>query len=1399
MKRIFAGVLAAALVMNSLLAVPVYGETEGSDQVTERNQEEPEGRAGDFINKENADEMAGEGVVGTATASQAEKQEQAEAYVKTATASQAVNVMKFVYAVNDGIYQMEAEDENLAASSNAALNGDGDRVELQTGGSVTYDLSKLNGFQAGKYLVSVRMNGSTQTVAVSVDGEQKGTVTKASSGWGSGDSEEYYYHGVLELKENDTLSIREAGGSYGHLDWTRLQRMDGPVYWLEAEDGGVAALAGASGIHSDGDRAELNGGGSVTFDLSKVSGLQPGVYQLYAGANGQRNQLQVTVDGIKQGTISTPGKGRWEKGTCEDCFFDQEISLQGASRITLADTDGSWGHVDYIRLIKVADAAPIFDKTDGSTGIRITAEDGVLSSETQIAAEKLTKREAGAIRSRFKEEGMKTELYKVFLKKDGAEVSLKDLPGEVTVYLPIPEGYSQEESRLYYSDDSDGEPEEVIFQSVGGYLKTSLSEYGIYGIADENVWQLEGENFYRKTADAGQAADLQPLDAIEFKIPEEDSFEKDVYNLMIRACGYQGYTIFINGKAAGTLAKEETGWGSYGIYTVPAAFELKKGDILSVRADDNYGWVDFIKLVPCQSFEVDDPLTGVTVTAEKGVIPSGAVLSVEEMDEERIREIGSLFGFEEGQAPLMHFYNISLLMGDVPVQPAGELKISVPIGEGFDKKSLSLYYISDDKKKTRLAFAINEEEERVEFTTSHLSCYGIINCGIGSEYYYEGENYYGQTAGSGKAADLQPEDSITFPLSDAPGFSEGNYRLSIASNGNRTKYILKVNDVPVGVIGRERTDFEMSEMNEPVFKEVLHLKEDDRISVYAPGTSGLGPYGWVDYIKLKETDEKLPQRPEAKKKITLEAEDFYGDALEAEGKAANLNNPEKKLEIPVLASMGFEDKEYLFTMYTTGTMRSYKVLVNGIEVISGERSGSGYDMKYMTREVGNVLIRLKPGDMLTVYFPGQDTDNYGNWIDRIILNSGRKAPNANLNARFGGRIATWAAETLLQNRGPQTSAEDGKLIYQGEAYYTKQKDNPAADLQPGEQILIPLSDNSGFAGGTYRLAIRSCGNREAFTVKVNGMAVGGISRKGTSYGMDAMTDDDMGKLLELKDRDILGIEGETGGKYGWIDYVSLKPVTQAKKAEKQETITWQAEKFYLKQKDNPAADLQPGEEIQIPLGSNGSFQAGAYYIAASSNGDRTALGVKLNGKLLGSITRNKTNFSMSGMTLDTLLRPVYLQGEDVVALSAPGSESEGPWGWVDKLVLIPATSPVPKEQEEYRYPGQAYGKASMFLPAADLQPGETLEIPLSDNPDFMEGEYRLMVISNGTREKFSVELNHRAVGVILRKSSDYGDNGMSSDPLKETMWLKPTDTITVTGQEGDAYGWVAALVLEPVK
>lgn len=107
-------------------------------------------------------------------------------------------------------------------------------------------------------------------------------------------------------------------------------------------------------------------------------------------------------------------------------------------------------------------------------------------------------------------------------------------------------------------------------------------------------------------------------------------------------------------------------------------------------------------------------------------------------------------------------------------------------------------------------------------------------------------------------------------------------------------------------------------------------------------------------------------------------------------------------------------------------------------------------------------------------FTEQESDNYGNWVDKIVLNSRRKIAGEDFLRRTGGRVLVGEVGNVKTAKQPKTMIDGDKLIYQGEAYYKAQIDNPAADLQPGEQILIPVSDHRQFSEGVYRIMVRSC-------------------------------------------------------------------------------------------------------------------------------------------------------------------------------------------------------------------------------------------------------------------------------------------------------------------------------------
>ena len=1426
MRRKLSGLLAAAMAVSSFSGIPAWASVPnaaGDGTVitgNEKGGQEPEDR----LKASPSDALK---------ASPSDAREEEEEVIQLASPSVAISLL----SAEDGTYTLEAEDKNIASPSDEGVAYDTDRVQLQQNDYMIFDLAKVTGFVSGKYQLTVRMNGTTPKVQVLVGNEsQEPDISKESLGWESTDLKEYIYHGTLDLDQNSTVKIQEGAGNYGHLDWIKLTKYNASdIYWIEAEDAeliGGATLKDADGGDYKNPRVELNEENEgIKINLDDIPGFVNGAYRLCLSANGARTQLGLSVlDGeqeILKSSVSTPANEKYQEFTCQECYYGEVIQLNSECSITLFEEGNSWGDIDYVRLERVGDYTPQFNETDPETGIRVTADQGILSEGVKIQTERISKADQDSLRDTLKELGKKAVFYSFNLERDGQEVVLQtilDEGGEITAYLPIPKHFMAGDYCVYYLESPEDDLDEMSGYQITErdevkLVKFQLESYGIYIIAAENYWQLEGEDFFSETTDGGAAANPGQGASIEFEIPDLESFESGLYNLTIRVKGYQNYQVLVNGDDQGTLEKPGINWEEdYGEFNFTAPLDLSGGDTLTLKADEQYGWVDCIKLIPYQpfAFEETDGNTEVTVTAEPGVVPAETVLVVKPVEEESeaYETISSALGAAGSQTLQFAFYDISLVRNGAELQPSGTLQIRLPIPEDFerDPEKLSVYYISDKGRRSALEFEV--DGDYAVFETDHLSWYGILNQSLSNELYYEGEDFYagGSTAGN-YYADLQPGDRIEIPLDSNPGFAEGNYEIGLRACAHRVRYVVAVNGQAVGMIQRGKSDFAGSETaadwDENWLEGSIHLKEGDEISLYAMTTKkdGSGPYGWVDYVKLKQT-KKAPEQWQVLKEISLEAENYAPEEkadydTSPEG-VVNLADPSYRLELPITLADGFpeEGDDYLFTMYTTGVMRSYEVEVNGQVVLSGERAGSGYELKNMTREVGESLIHLEPGDILAVSFLEQEEgNNWGNYIDRIVLNSNRKAPNREIGNRTGARIAVEAAESLLKHQGPSTGMEDGRLIYEGEAYYTKQNDNPAADLQPGEQIRIPVSDNGRFKDGNYRVLVRSCGNREVFTIRVNGMDVGSISRGITDYGMDEMTTDGSGGEIFLKAGDILAIEGEAGAKYGWVDYIALEPVSGAQAAWSQARYTYEAEDFYTKQKDNPAADLQPGEEILIPLNSNPEFKEGTYYILALSCGDRTAIDVKVNGNLLGSITRNKTNFAMSAMTLDALQRPVKLSPADTIALCSPGEKGSdsGPWGWVDQLVLMEAPASTPEDLEEYRYPAQAYGKASTFLPSADLQPGESLVIPLADHRRFKEGRYRLIVVSNGTRERFEIYVNGQLAGEILRKPSDYGDNGMSWDELAQPLYLRPGDTVTIRGQEGEFYGWVSALVLEPVK
>ena len=122
------------------------------------------------------------------------------------------------------------------------------------------------------------------------------------------------------------------------------------------------------------------------------------------------------------------------------------------------------------------------------------------------------------------------------------------------------------------------------------------------------------------------------------------------------------------------------------------------------------------------SIHLKDNVTNIQISAAAGVLPEGAQLQVvreiteaqRELIDKLVKEIG-------GKATA---YDISILKDGIIIQPNGEVTITIPISEDYNKNRLAVYHISDSGEKEELKFTI--AGETVKFNAEHFSLYAIV-------------------------------------------------------------------------------------------------------------------------------------------------------------------------------------------------------------------------------------------------------------------------------------------------------------------------------------------------------------------------------------------------------------------------------------------------------------------------------------------------------------------------------------------------------------------------------------------------------------------------------------------------------------------------------------------------
>ncbi len=657
---------------------------------------------------------------------------------------------------------------------------------------------------------------------------------------------------------------------------------------------------------------------------------------------------------------------------------------------------------------------------------------------------------------------------------------------------------------------------------------------------------------------------------------------------------------------------------------------------------------------------------------------------------------------------------------------------------------------------------------------------------------YHAEHFYNGNISEGIAADMQPGESIELPLNTNTAMADGTYTLTIHACGNRTAYEILVNGESKGTVTRAGTAFSSTEFNDAALSEPLELKTGDVLTVSAPSD---GTYGWVDWIMLTAVEEPEPEEPSGATQTgegyyLYQTEYFYAGNI-SEGIAADMQ-PNETIDVKPGSNKDFADGTYTLSVASCGNRESFEILVNGESKCIITRAGTSFGQDQITEDALEITLTLKVSDVVTIKAPA---DGYG-WVDYLKL------------------TAVEEPEPEIPEGATQTG--DGYYLYQTEYFYTGNiSEGIAADMQPNETIDVKPGSNKDFADGTYTLSVASCGNRESFEILVNGESKGTITRAGTNFGQDQITDDALEITLELKASDVVTIIAPADG-YGWVDYLKLTaadapiPELPAGATEAHDTyLLYQAEYFYGKTAENVTADLQPGGVISIPVSVNPGFTPGTYTVVVYSCGNRETFDVLLNGASVGTINRTGTGFGLNQLTYDKLTATTLtLTDGDVISLVGPTGAN---YGWVDFMMLdkgdtrftgtgsapsTPTSQPTETHDSYFVYQTEHFYHKTAENVTADLQPGESIDIPLSENKDFTDGIYTLSITSCGNREIFTIKVNGEVVGTVSRAGTGFGMDQMTSDKLMTALELKAGDTLTIEDSGGESYGWVDFIVLD---
>ena len=190
----------------------------------------------------------------------------------------------------------------------------------------------------------------------------------------------------------------------------------------------------------------------------------------------------------------------------------------------------------------------------------------------------------------------------------------------------------------------------------------------------------------------------------------------------------------------------------------------------------NLSFMDYSEENEAKEIESIDSKTKVKFESSTNIVPEDTTIVAEKITAGV--EFTGVAKILESEVSKFELYDISLINNDVKIQPNGNVKVSIPVPEGFDTEKIVVYYIADDGTKTKLDCEV--KDGFVVFETNHFSNYVVAEEKVASAENTTSETSNGASESKNTTTKEDEDNNTTRKLDETPKTGEINTEKIVA-------------------------------------------------------------------------------------------------------------------------------------------------------------------------------------------------------------------------------------------------------------------------------------------------------------------------------------------------------------------------------------------------------------------------------------------------------------------------------------------------------------------------------------------------------------------------------------------------------------------------------------------